>query len=62
MIETDLSKQHAPDAKPKVVQKIDFTGNLDQPGNTAKFFIIEKSKKKHFIFFTINSESIVSLF
>ena len=29
MIATDLSKQQALDGSPKVIQKINFTGNLD---------------------------------
>ena len=34
MIETDLSKQQALDADPKVIQEISFTENLDQPENS----------------------------
>ena len=33
LIAIDLSKQHAFDADPKVIQQINFTGNLDQAGN-----------------------------
>ena len=29
MIAIDLSKQRAPDADPKAIQQINFTGNLD---------------------------------
>ena len=44
-IAKDLSKQQAPDADPKAIQQINFTGNLHQAGNTTIFFIIEKAKK-----------------
>ena len=45
MIEIDLSKQQALDADPKVIQKINFTSNLDGDGDTTMFFIIEKAKE-----------------
>ena len=45
MIATDLSKQQALDADPKVIQHISFTANLDQDENTTMFFIIEKVKE-----------------
>ena len=41
----DLRKQQALDADPKAIQQISFNGNLDQPGNTTIFFIIEKAKE-----------------
>ena len=44
MIAIDLSKQQALDADPKAIQQINFTGNLDQAGNTTMFFIIEEEK------------------
>ena len=34
-----FKKQQALDADPKTIQKIDFTGNLDQTENTTMFFI-----------------------
>ena len=33
----------------KQYKKINFTANLDRPGNTAMFFIIEEAIKTHFI-------------
>ena len=39
MMAIDLSKQQALDADPKVIQHINFTGNLDQAGNKTMFFI-----------------------
>ena len=63
MIAIDLSKQQALDADPKVIQQINFTGNLarDPHASTTIFFIIEEGKKKHFRFFTRNCESIVNV-
>ena len=45
VIAIDLSKQQALDADLKAIQQINFTANLDRPGNTAKFFIIEEAKE-----------------
>ena len=49
MIEIDLSKQQALDADPKAIQRIKFTGNLNQDedanDNTIMFFIIEEVKE-----------------
>ena len=45
MIARDLCKQQALDVDPKEIQQINFTANLDQPGNIIMFFIIEKQKK-----------------
>ena len=45
MIAIDLSKQHALDADPREIQKINFTGNLDRAGNTRVFFILEEAKE-----------------
>ena len=44
LIATDLIKQQACDADPKVMQQINITGNLDQAGNTT-LFILEEIKK-----------------
>ena len=41
----DLSKQQKLDADPIAKQKVNFTGNLDQGGNTQMFFIIEEAKE-----------------
>ena len=45
MITIDLSKQQALDADPKVIQQLNFTGNLDQAGNTTMFSVIEEAKE-----------------
>ena len=45
MIATDLSKQQALDADLKVMQQINFTGNLHQAEGAAIFFIIEEAKE-----------------
>ena len=47
MIAIPLSKQQAPDADPKAIQKINYTGNLTREGNanTTMFFIIEEAKE-----------------
>ena len=42
IIVIDLSKQQALDIDPKAMQQINLTGNLDWPGNTIMFFIIEE--------------------
>ena len=45
IIAIDLSKQQAPDADPKAIQKINFIGNLSRSqnvnDNTTMFFITE---------------------
>ena len=43
MIAIDLSKQQEPDANPKAIQQITFTGNRD--GTNRIFFIIVDVKK-----------------
>ena len=43
MIGIDLSKQQELDADPRAIQQINFPANLDRPGNTTMFFIIEES-------------------
>ena len=45
MIAVDLSKQQALDADPKAIQQINFTGNLDGPGDTRIYFILEEAKE-----------------
>ena len=45
IIVVDLSKQQAPDADPKAIKQINFTGNLDRAGNTRIYFILEEAKK-----------------
>ena len=41
----DLNKQQAFDVDPRAIQQINFTANLDRPGNTTMFFIIEEAKE-----------------
>ena len=45
MIAIDLSKQQALDADRRAIQQTNFTANLDRPGNTTMFFIIEEAKE-----------------
>ena len=40
-----ISKKQALDADPKAIEQINFTANLDQPGNSTMFFIFEEAKK-----------------
>ena len=48
VIAIDLSKQQAPDAEPKLIKKVKFTGNLnrgdDVNHNATIFFIIQEAK------------------
>ena len=50
MIAADLSKQQALDVDPKAIQKINFTANLDTPGRTRIYFILEEAKETAFEF------------
>ena len=43
MTAVDLRKQQALDINPKAIQKIIFTGNLDEDRNTTMLFIIEET-------------------
>ena len=45
MIAIDLSKQQALDADPKVIQQINFTGNLDWAEGAQCFSLLKKQKK-----------------
>ena len=45
MMVTGLRKQQAIDADPKALQQTNVTANLDRPGNTTLFFIIEEEKR-----------------
>ena len=45
MIAVDLSKQQALDADLRSIQQINFTANLDNPGNTRIYFILEEAKE-----------------
>ena len=66
MMTKDLSKQQALNTDPKLIQKINFTRNLDQPGITTMSHILQevtkKKKKKKFTFFTRNCGNIVNFF
>ena len=50
MIAVDLSKQHLLDADPKGIQQINFTANLDIPGSTRIYFILEEARETVFGF------------
>ena len=45
MIAVDLSKQQALDVDPRAIQQINFTANLDRPGNTRVYFILKEAKE-----------------
>ena len=63
MIAIALSKQQELDADPKVIQQINFTGNLDRAAGATMFSLLKKQKKKkHFRFFIRNCKSIVNVF
>ena len=62
IIAVDLSKQQVLDVDLKVIQQIDFTGNLHRVGITIMFFHYVRCKKNLFRFFTRNCSSIVNLF
>ena len=44
MIAIDLSKHLTLDTDSKVIQQINFTGNLDQTADATMFFITEEVK------------------
>ena len=50
IIAVDLSKQQALDADPKAIQQINFTANLDTPGHTRIYFILEEATESVFEF------------
>ena len=45
LIAIDLSKQQGLDVDHKSIQQLNFTGNLDQVGNTTMFYIIEEAEE-----------------
>ena len=45
LIAIDLSKQQKLDADPKIIQQINFTGNLDRAEGLTIFSIIEEAKE-----------------
>ena len=46
----DLSKQETFHADPKAIKQINFTGNLERPGNTVIFSFLKNQKKTFKIF------------
>ena len=50
MIAVDLSKPQALDADLKAITQINFTANLDRPGNKRFYFILEEAKETVFEF------------
>ena len=46
IITLDLSKWQVPDADPRTIQQISFTGNLDKAGNTNTF-LFKRSKRNY---------------
>ena len=50
MIAVDLSKKQALDTDPKAIQQINFTENLDIPGRTRIYFILQEAKETVFEF------------
>ena len=49
-IAVDLSKQQVLDVDPKAIQQINFTANLDTPGRTRIYFILEEARETVFEF------------
>ena len=45
MVAVDLSKQQAINFCPEAIQQINFTANLDRPGNARIYFILEEAKQ-----------------
>ena len=45
MIAIDLSKEQILDSDSKAVQQINFTANLEGPGNTRIYLILEEAKE-----------------
>ena len=41
----NLNKQQTLDSDPKAIQKINLTRNVDGPGNSSMFLIIEEEEK-----------------
>ena len=47
MIAIHLSKEEAPDADPKAIQQINFTGNLDRGGEYNNVFHSSRSERDY---------------
>ena len=45
LIAIDLGKRQKLDGVTKAMQQINFTGNLDRPGNTQMFIFTENTKE-----------------
>ena len=45
MIAVDFNRQQALDPDPRAIQQINFTANLNRPGRTRIYFILEESKE-----------------
>ena len=45
LIAIDLGKRQKLDGVTKAMQQINFTGNLDRPGNTQMFIFTENAKE-----------------
>ena len=45
MTAIDLSNQQVLNTDSKAIQQINFTSNLDSPGNTEMIFIMEEAKE-----------------
>ena len=58
MITVDLSKQQAPDGDPKVIQQINFTGNVVKQEEKDSILFLKKEKK---LFSTVFSQGIVKV-
>ena len=58
----DLSKQQKLDIDSKAIQQMNFTGNVDQVGNTQFFFHYWRNEKNSFRLFKRNSKIIIILF
>ena len=50
LIAVDLSKQQALDADPKAIQQTNFSANVNTPGHTRIYFILEQAKETVFEF------------
>ena len=54
MMAIDLSKQQSLDSNTKVIQQINFTGNLSVNNYRLMFFNHRRGKKNYFMYFTRN--------
>ena len=61
IIATDLRSRQAADVDPSEIEQTEFTGNLDQDGNTLIISLLKKQRKL-FQFFTRKCKSIVNVF